>query len=81
MLITQETGQSIGQKLQSLMEELRNPNAQQKKTVDDIQVKRAKLKQKAHKADVKSYGDKLKDISKILDQVRVKFEEMNEDSD
>lgn len=80
----QDGTKTIGEKLRGLFEEMRSTKTPPSQTtaneeVDDIQTRRRKLRSKAQKADVKSYSEKQRQISRMLDDVRVKFEEVSED--
>lgn len=82
MLVTQSSGESIGEKLRNIMNQTEQTQETDKE--DTILTKRQKLRQKAHTEDVQSYKTRRKEISKILDEIRVKFEEeevSDEDSD
>lgn len=74
----QNTGESISEKLRKIASEMNKTSSKQEEeeTKDDIQTRRRKLRQKAMKADVKSQ----KEISRLFDAVKVKFEEVS-DSD
>lgn len=85
--MTDSSEPSIGEQLRNILNGMGKTDQQMAATTtnqeDDnrIQTRRRKLKEKAQTADVPSYRNKQKEISRLLDEVRIKFEEVNNDDD
>lgn len=80
MLISHDSEQSIGVKLRGLVEEMQDPRRREEvEEEDSIKKRRRKLREKAQTTDVKSYRTKQKEVSKMLDRVRMTDKEEESD--